>query len=258
MTAGRAARSVGEMRDKNMKERPLIMSGPMVKAVLAGKTHTRRVIKPQPPSWIDTFGYSIFTPAGKISGSGVHPNLGPSEKFFKCPFGQPGDKLYVRETLKESSIGSDHPRVAGYAASLPINDRPDLRFYPDAIVKKDGKMVDWWDVVKRKRDDIKPSLTLPSIFMPRWASRIILEITGIWVERVQEISISDIDAEGYPYAPKKRTAEQLGPVGVIWFQKLWDSLNAKRGFGWEQNPWVWIIEFRKTQHLTPPGESSDL
>jgi hypothetical protein len=75
--------------------------------------------------------------------------------------------------------------------------------------------------------------------MPRWASRITLEVTGVRVERVQEIRTSDIDAEGLPIG------RGLGGSQEMEFRKLWDSINAKRGYGWDANPWVWVVEFKR-------------
>jgi hypothetical protein len=85
----------------------------------------------------------------------------------------------------------------------------------------------------------------PSIHMPRWASRIILEITDIRVERVQDIHPPDLLAEGvYPFYEKEGSRE-IEYTAKEYFAKLWDSINAKRGYGWDVNPWAWVIEFKK-------------
>ncbi len=226
-----------------MKTRPIIFQPEMVKAILDGrKTMTRRVIKPQP---------YILT--------GTQPDEWPDEYPELCPYGVPGDRLWVRETLAESSVGSEGTHKAGYLASLPTEpgDKYDLRFYPDAAVRKDGKLVDWWDVVKRKRKDKKPSPTLPSIFMPKWVSRLTLEITNVRVERVQDISYQDAISEGINDVEYSSLSNCCGlwvgnkyisnedPENV--FMYLWDKMHKKRGFGWSENPWVWVVEFKKVE-----------
>jgi hypothetical protein len=84
--------------------------------------------------------------------------------------------------------------------------------------------------------------------MPRWASRITLEVTKVRVERVQEISEEDAAAEGTPSAPGVTPCGNIGMgTACYWYQQLWDKINAKRGCGWDLNPWVWVIEFRRIQ-----------
>lgn len=163
-----------------MKERPIIFSGEMVRAILAGrKTQTRRVIKPQP-----------------VIQDGV--------AFFKtgqrCPYGQIGDRMWVREAWIRNS------GVPAYRADDPS--------WP-------GETPKW----------------KPSIHMPRWASRITLEIVNVRVERLQDITVGDAWAEGCPNSD----------VNVIpdWFIPLWAGINAARGNGWDDNPWVWAIEFKR-------------
>ena len=85
----------------------------------------------------------------------------------------------------------------------------------------------------------------PSIHMPKWAARIWLEVTGVRVERVQDISEEDAIAEGIP-----RGAVQYCGHAIRLFRDLWDSINAKRGYPWEVNPWVWVVEFKRTETMT--------
>ena len=177
-----------------MKERPIIFSGEMVRAILDGrKTQTRRVIKPQ-------------------------PLRDYAELRSRCPHGVPGDRLWVREThgfLAEQVL---------YRADVPS----DFEEY---------KKTAFWRVEKWR----------PSIHMPRWASRITLEITGVRVELVQRIGLGDITAEGIQ--------ADLGPAAhstindsYVRFIELWDSINAKRGYGWDTNPWVWVLEFKQKEN----------
>ncbi len=176
-----------------MKTRPIIFQPEMVRAILDGrKSQTRRVIKPQP---------YILT--------GTQPDEWPDEYPELCPYGVPGDRLWVRETMWRNS---------GYIE----NDKPKL--------KNDGK--------------------IPSIHMPRWKSRLTLEITNVRVERVQDISYQDVFCEGIDKR-NIRSFELFGDsehrllVARRHFQVLWDKMHKKRGFGWSENPWVWVVEFKK-------------
>lgn len=178
-----------------MKERPILFSGDMVRAILAGtKTQTRRVIKPQP-----------------------HDNW---ENERPCPYGVPGDRLWVRETWRDDSFDWE------WGTQTKYSYRADYA---------DGKGGGAWR---------------PSIHMPRGASRILLEITGVRAERLQIITESDMQAEGI--VPVMVDSGGMTPWGdgidvprYDWpFIDLWDNLNAKRGYGWDVNPWVWVIEFK--------------
>ncbi len=188
-----------------MKERPILFSGPMVQALLAGtKTQTRRVVTPQP-----RFGQVL------------HNILLDGDDCHVCPHGAKGDRLWVREThqwdndeyvqryIEQPWLGDPDPESAEvhYRASEP---------HPDIFPR--------WS---------------PSIFMPRWACRLKLEITKVRAQRVQEISQWDCVDEGL----QPGTEDQ--PDLVEKYRVLWDSLNAKRGYGWAKNPWVWVIEFRR-------------
>ena len=135
-----------------------------------------------------------------------------------CPYGRPGDLLWVREThgiqlkLGESP---DYPKgLVVYRADLP----------EDSNFQYEGGGSAW----------------RPSIHMPRWASRITLEITGVRVERVQDISEKDAIAEGAAFRK-----DEDGELDA--FNNIWDIINEKRGYSWDNNPWVWVIEFKKVK-----------
>jgi hypothetical protein len=186
-----------------MKERPILFSGPMVQAILDGrKTQTRRVVKPQPEYWEQTGGYHY--PLDKKPYRGAPVGRVRSIDEYRCPYGQPGDRLWVRETWHQYAGG-------------------------EVIYRADYGPESYQAGAKGWR---------PSIFMPRWASRITLEITGVRVERVQDISADDARAEGV-------SAPDVLPRSK--FATLWDSINAKRGYGWDMNPWCWCVEFKAVQ-----------
>lgn len=200
-----------------MKTRPILFSGEMVKAILEGrKTQTRRVVK-------DSF---------KVNGF-MDIKFDP----LKCPYGQPGDRLWVRETWRPLWDDIDAPGGLGDC----IQYRSDMvKIKPSIHDYETGMMFDAMCV----HSDANPKWH-PSIHMPLWASRITLEITGLRVERVQEISFSDVFAEG---AADHRNCypQEIGYVEGL-YAELWDSINAKRGYGWSVNPWVWVVEFKRVQ-----------
>jgi hypothetical protein len=220
-----------------MKEHPIIFSGEMVRAILEGrKTQTRRVMKPQPGP--TTSGYMELLPGrfkpirslpefdGKI-GSKSHKK---AAKIFyddednetrQCPCGQPEDHLWVRETWTQI----DYDQTIIY--------RADCDQEAEGVIREDGYK---WK---------------SSIFMPHWASRITLEITDVRVERLQDInseSHDDVLKEGWPFEEEGKTDENP----VFLFRRYWDSLNAKRGFGWETNLFVWVISFKRIEQRRTP------
>lgn len=195
-----------------MKERPIIFSGEMIQAILDGrKTMTRRPVKPQPTphngGWVwEPIGGMMAVASGKIYFSKIKS---------RCPYGQPGDGLWVRETFATTSESSATFNDCEYKA--------DIR----------RKSMHKW--------------TSP-LFMPRWASRITLEIVNVRVERLQEITRSDIRAEGL-IVPKEYCSDDLEYNYRQWlgdeFKRLWNSLYTKKPeFQWKANPWVWVVEFK--------------
>ncbi len=214
--AGRLDPAVGRPVPKR-QERPLLFSAPMVRAILDGtKTQTRRMV-----SWrgVDAglnLGFSGLSPHGYSQGWVLEsPSRSSREwrcKPTPCPFGQRGDRLWVRETwaaphncdhLKPSEI--DHDWRIHYAAT----------------------------------EDLGGLLRRPSMFMPRWASRITLEITDVRVERLHDISRGEAMAEGCPFP---NMADGDDPRA--WFANLWRQINGADS--WADNPWVWVLAFRKT------------
>jgi hypothetical protein len=188
-----------------MKEKPIIFSGPMVQAILNGtKTQTRRVVNPQPklraPVNIESWQAGIT--AFKSGQFGVYREGKPIgrwglESILKCPYGQPGDQLYVREAFQiESNYGIDSEE--NYPP--PFNDGRPIHRVSD---EEDWDFGPYWEQCHYRATDDKPMLEYedglpwkPSIFMPKWASRIKLLIKDVRVQRLENISNEDISAEG--------------------------------------------------------------
>lgn len=235
-----------------IKERGIIFSGEMVRALLNGtKTQTRRVMKWK--SWPDIPVESIEehhtpflgSPPNEYSCTADHVDVDGNiyvEQDLRCPYGLVGDRLWVRETASYYGDDSGIREVMAYAA----------------------------DVESRKGMKWKPS-----IYMPRWASRITLEVVDVRVEQVQDICAYDALLEGIQlpelagckmptrppeyenWSESKRDDYVKAQARAIYmsqladcqdhvdeFSKLWDSINAKRGYSWESNPWVWVITFK--------------
>ncbi len=197
-----------------MTDRPILFSAPMVRSLLAGtKTQTRRVAKhplAQNLSYIVDIGKGWF---GDEEG----------EVQIRCPYGQPGDRLWVRET---------------WAAPHGEDARP-----PRAI------QCDQMRIHYAASEDRGGLLWRPSIHMPRWASRITLEVTGVRVERLQDISEADAMAEGVQCdstidhrSARTEDGKLLHSHAVDQYRALWESSNGPGS--WEANPWVWVVEFK--------------
>ena len=224
-----------------MKERPILFSRPMVRAILAGqKTQTRRVVKPQPVlEGMESFGESWAWRNGKDKFSGVTREQLTGEAGLlhatRCPYAV-GMRLWVRETWAYKGPDSGSETYEWQALLKPENQEAENCWY-----RADQEHVVLWR---------------PSIFMPRWASRLMLEVVSVRVERVQDITPDDACAEGigrhikhgaiwydfYLIDPEYPGSTTM-PVDS--FASLWDSINAARGFGWAVNPWVWVVEFKR-------------
>lgn len=209
-----------------MSERPILFSGAMVRAILAGrKAQTRRVIRPQPPHGVGRY---------------------PSDSALRCPYGEPGDLLWIRETW--APLGDKLTKVIG---------RPRV-FRADADLVRDdsGDRVGWWLGETFLEGSERPFRWRPSLKMPRWASRITLEVTEVRVQRLQEITEEDAIAEGIEELDGEidevALCAQAASMGACaedaraWFATLWQQINGKRpGCSWGDNPWVWAVSFRR-------------
>lgn len=210
-----------------IKERPILFSAPMVRAILESrKTVTRRALNAQA---LKNIGYGVqLGECHELPREGpLHPNsIGYYTDF--CPFGQPGDRLWVRETFIDlRGTGVEH---------RPDPDGP-LQRYAYAADCRPGSHSD----EARKDFGLKYK---PSIHMPRAACRILLEITDVRVERLQDISRADIRAEGLQ-CPPELASDDVSPNYRDWYPAAWRELWNSTGGNWDANPWVWVVEFKR-------------
>lgn len=226
-------------RERRMTERPILFSGPMVRALLAGtKTQTRRVVKLRHGADVVVVNGQVWKPA-RVDYAG----------YVDCPYGQPGDRLWVRETFCPI-----YPQDPHYNGGRPIE-------YDYAATYQHGSRLG--DLIGEKKK------WKPSIHMPRIASRILLEITAVRVERLHDISEADALAEGIETMREhdrcaRPTGRILGlghPRGeppywmrpVQAYALLWESINGPGS--WDANPWVWAVTFSRSP--LAPGVKGD-
>lgn len=217
------------------KERPILFSSAMVHAILDGrKTQTRRALKPQPPT--ATTSVNVFHHPDPRPHFWANDGASLLDWAKPCPYGDVGDRLWVRETWQHSN----HP-FGPYEPTCMVFHRAD---YLDDPLGPD---------LERSADGIRRTWR-PSIHMPRSACRLVLEVTGVRVERLQEISDKDADAEcfGGDY-PENALPDLFPRRNDGWghlsmpecFARLWESVNGAGS--WDVNPWVWVVEFRRAE-----------
>jgi len=220
-----------------MKERPILFSGPMVRAIIAGaKTQTRRAVRAGYAQECDAWAYDATR--GEWEG-GIAADFGRFGLgvWARCPYGVPGDRLWVRETWRLAHPDF-HDEREGERLGKPM---------------RDGRWCHYRATYDVDEGDGSP--WKPSIYMPRWASRITLEVTGVRVERLRDISNEDAKAEGMERGEFRgqpmHWRNYLTKSPVDWcvdprksFRTLWASINGAKS--WDANPWVWVVEFRRT------------
>lgn len=261
-----------------MKTRPILFKGEMVRAILdRRKTQTRRVIKLQPEpatAHPECIGSVHCVAAGYYSVMWSTPRSDGGECLdrdanspFRHPHGVPGDRLWVRETWRVGAWRGCYIAV-DYRASPEIKHTPWVVVSnPDMLERLVAQSLDDFNAAMARGDEgvwlhepkaynweagHAPTRWRPSIHMPRWASRITLEVTATRVERLQDISEDDAAEEGVE--PDNVLKHMMSNGEPFYdanyrsaFVRLWDSIYAARGFGWNVNPWVWVTEFRKVE-----------
>lgn len=230
------------------KERPILFSGEMVRAILAGrKTQTRRPIPTNkvPADTLEAFfWWHDYLPKDVCAADGLYVRT-PRGLAWRgpCPFGVPGDRLWVKECFK--IILGDDPRIeyrAGGCESFEwksdrCTELADHFNVPNSIAE-----VKHAEAIMAGAVHPVSEIWRPSIHMPRVVSRITLEVVAVRAERVQEIGDNDLQREGFG-------ADSCG-LRERQFESAWDSIYAKGGLGWAANPWVWAVEFRVAKETT--------
>ncbi|HBX5351803.1 TPA: hypothetical protein QIW90_000359 [Klebsiella variicola] len=242
-----------------MKERGMIFNGEMVRAILDGrKTQTRRTVKPQP----DEDGLAKVTNG---------PWVDTSERIYRCPFGSIGDRIWVRETW--ATLGNEDGCCVDWEGNLCKGDeRSAARIYRASCEQSSGDYGLWsipddayWK--PHTKEHKFEGAWRPSIHMPRWASRILLEITDVRVERLNAISEEDAQREGVHtevwdqtvvarnYAARDEFFQfwsedmphyvEMNQLYQSSFRSLWESIYGAEN--WLANPWVWVIEFKRVE-----------
>lgn len=217
--------------ETTIKERPILFSAPMVRALLDGsKKQTRRIVKGMALDWLEN---AKFTPEYVAD---------PDNSM--CPYGKVGDRLWVRETWR------------GWVCINPPSESRQLAVARYVPAQMECKRLDYKATQAADNEPYRPS-----IHMPRWASRINLEIAAVRIERLNDISEADANSEGVEihHEPWDQTIayrdysapdawipawmETYDTAATLSFKSLWESIN---GFGsWQENPWVWVVEFKR-------------
>lgn len=222
-----------------MRELPILFSAPMVRAILEGrKTQTRRIVKPQ--HFREDHGEDA---SGQCISAGWYPDL------RLCPFGKPGDRLWVREAFRfPQSLDHLSPSEIGEKALAAGYPKPwcPTQFEADGLRRTPQE---WRDFVTPPQANEAGRLRA-SMHMPRWASRITLEVTGVRVERVQDISGMNAVREGVSIPAH---IPQDG-ADLDWarreYRRVWEQINGPDS--WSDNPWVWVVEFKRVTEATEP------
>jgi hypothetical protein len=226
-----------------IKERPILFSAPMVRATLDGrKTMTREVVKPRKDR---VFGCDLAQ--HEIAGEVNNGDLS------NCPYGRVGDRLWVRETCRAKELSDDEAEDRAATAA-----EEDVQYGLDGVeyladhyfrpIENTQRASERWLDLNSYRG--KRGATVPSIHMPRWACRIELKITGVRVERLQDISEEDAKVEGAEIGIVVQHDKRGKPVATaathrVAFQHLWITINGAGS--WDANPWVWVIEFKRVK-----------
>jgi len=222
-----------------IQERPILFKPEMVKAILEGrKTQTRRIIRDQElvePNPDD--GSANFVHSPRCPSYCDYACAGPDGY---CPYGQPGDHLWVKERWSPVECSREPKNACDSFEGSHVNYAADFLDQPPY-----GKSIRWKS----------------SLYMPRWASRLTLEIVQVRVQRVKDISEGDAIAEGvgawrdnwsrreaaeaFIRGTEARVETKNAKTAKRLFYLLWQKINTKRGHGWDKNPWVWVIEFER-------------
>lgn len=230
-----------------MKECPILFSAPMVRALLDGsKTQTRRPVKPHPSD--DEF---CLVDHGDgwwphRSNDGESPNVDGMEYPMNCPYGAAGDRLWVRESGVRSLLAGTGDQMGMFRHDVPAT--PDIGRWWIESTRAPGASYNADQCTRQAALRGESAKVCPSIHMPRWASRILLEVVSVRVERLNDCSEADAIAEGLrrtgdgnAWSVEGETHRATAPLDS--YASLWEAINGAGS--WAANPWVWAIEFKR-------------
>lgn len=239
-----------------MKERPIPFGAPMVRAILAGtKSQTRRVVTAKHAADCEVWAFDEAR--GEWEG-GVYGDGGAKAHgmFARCPYGVPGDRLYVKEACWIWGRWTLNGLTANGRQRWRFRAEPDHRVRfdrPERTARRESPQPGF--------DGLPGWVYRHARFMPRWASRITLEVTGVRVERVQDIGEHDAIAEGVADGgcltcgnPEPCGCRDPRPDARDAFAWLWGQINGEGERGWHANPWVWVVEFKRIEETPCPAK----
>ena len=219
-----------------MTEHPIIFTGPMVRAILDGsKTQTRRVIKPQPACGLAGAYFDKYDDGPQWNWWTLDSRVVNSAHIHRCPYGKPGDTVWVKETWQVYGYSTWTCRLepfVGYKADDSTRNRVCFQKGPTVPGNEDLPIVERFPAVTHKWRS--------SRYMPRWVCRLLLRVKSVRVERVQDIGNVDALREGCNIDWRPAPHDPISQ-----FAALWNTINAKRGYGWDKNPHVWVVEFER-------------
>lgn len=244
-----------------MKERPILFSAPMVRAILSGqKMQTRRTVKPQPEHPHFATRHMLAT---DDEGADLYLHSATLAKAIRCPYGQPGDRLYVLEAWR--TLDELDPYSGGRLAEMCLDAGYRMPWAPIQY-EADKERRNWQNVgTPPKTEPPKPGRYRHARFMPRWVSRILLEVVSVRVERLNAISEADAIAEGIACENVIVDTYYANGHHEVWadrcffdggceegyesaadaYAELWNNINGPDA--WASNPWVWVVEFKRVQ-----------
>ena len=234
--------------DGGLMERPILFSAPMVRAILNGrKTVTRRFFQVTGP---DGSRHNITSPREEVirfdDGTFHYLSTAALSGPYPCPYGEPGDRLWVREAWR---VPASLDNLSGRQIAEKCLDAGYRKPWCPTQYEADGTRTSQreWHEFGSKLGESTPGRYRHARFMPRWASRLTLEVTGVRVERLQDISEEDARAEGAPCELAVLDSVRLGARAShrAGFIRLWQSINGAGS--WDANPWVWVVEFRRIE-----------